>query len=63
MERHPDNQNYQLNAAVCMTNMERYDDALKILYKLNYERPDDSNINRVRAWTLVGARKYEQALR
>ena len=63
MAQHPDSRSYQLNAAVCMTNMDRYDDALKILYKLNYEQPDDNNINRVLAWTLVGAGKTEQAIR
>ena len=63
MARHPDSRSYQLNAAVCMTNMDHYDDALKILYKLNYEQPEDDNVNRVLAWTLIGAGKYEQATR
>ena len=62
-ERHPDSRSYQLNAAVCMTNMDRFDDALKILYKLNYEQPDDAGINRVLAWALVGAGKTDQAVR
>ena len=60
-ERHADNQNYQLNEAVCLTNMKRNEDALKILFKLNYESPEDINTNRVLAWTLVGAKRYEQA--
>jgi len=61
MDLHPDSLNYQLNAAVCLTNMGKQDEALKILYKLNYEMPDNDNVNRVFAWTLVGAHKYEQA--
>ena len=63
MVSHPDSHSYQLNAAVCMTNMDRYDDALKILYKLDYEKPDDANISRVLAWALMGAGKTAQAVR
>ena len=62
-ENHPENRSYQLNEAVCQSNLKQYDEALKTLYKLNYEAPDDQNVNRVLAWTLVGSKKYEQALR
>lgn len=61
LEKHPGHLNNQLNAAVCLTNMKQYDEALKILFKLNYEAPDNLNVNRVLAWALVGACKYEQA--
>jgi tetratricopeptide (TPR) repeat protein len=61
--RHEDHQGYQLNEAVCLTNLKNYDEALKILYKLNYDAPDNRNVNRVLAWTLTGRRKYEQALK
>ncbi len=60
---HPDHAGYQLNKAVCLTNLARYDEALKIIYKLNYNAPDDNNVNRVLAWTLVGNQQYEQAER
>ena len=63
MEKHEDNRNYPLNVAVCLTNMNDYEAALKLLYKLNYEAPDDNGVNRVLAWALVGAAKYDQALK
>lgn len=57
----PDNASTELNAAVCMTRLERHEEALRLLYKLNYERADDSNVNRVLAWTLTANKQYEQA--
>ena len=60
-EANEGNQNYLLNEAVCLTNMKEYDEALKILYKLNYESPDNLNVSRVLAWALVGSHKYSQA--
>ena len=59
--KHEQNQGYQLNEAVCLTNLQDYEVALKILYKLNYESPDNQNVNRVLAWALMGDGKYEQA--
>ena len=35
--------------------------ALKDLYRLNYESPEDQNVSRVLAWTLVCEGKYEAA--
>ena len=61
VEAHPDSHSYQLNEAVCQTNLKQYDEALKTLYKLNYEAPNDQNVNRVLAWALVGSQKYDQA--
>ena len=58
-----DNVGYQLNEAVCLTNLKKYEEALKILYRLNYDDPDNQNVNRVLAWALVGACKYEPALK
>ena len=52
---------YLLNKSVCLTNLHRYDEAEKILFRLNYETPDDENVNRVLAWTLTCDSKYEQA--
>ena len=56
-----DKKNYRLNFAVCLTNLGRYGEALKELYRLNYEFPDDKNVNRVLAWALVCEGKYEAA--
>ena len=55
--------NYLLNKAICLTNLHEYGEATKILYKLNYNDPDNDNVNRVLAWALTGDKKYEQAER
>ena len=60
---HPEKTGYVLNKAVCLVHLEQYDDALKLLYQLNYEHDDDDNINRVLAWTLTCDNRYEQALK
>lgn len=58
---HPGKVSYMLNKAVCLVNMEEYEDALKLLYQLNYEHEEDVNILRVLAWTLTCDGKLEQA--
>lgn len=60
---HQDHVKYQLNMAVCLTNLKDYQEALKILYKLSYEHPDDHQITRVLAWALTGNSQYEPALK
>ena len=60
---HPERQSYLLNEAVCLTRLQDYEGALKLLYKLNYEAPDDLDVMRVLAWALVGSSKYDQAAR
>jgi tetratricopeptide (TPR) repeat protein len=59
----PDKRSYLLNHAVCLTKLLRYQDALKELYQLNYENPDDRKVNKVLAWTLTCDGKYEQAIK
>lgn len=59
--QHPGKVSYMLNKSVCLVNMEEYEDALKLLYQLNYEHEDDVNIQRVLAWTLTCDGKMEQA--
>ncbi len=61
MEKKPEHKTYQLNAAVCMLNMGKADEALKMLYKLNYMYADDMTVSRVLAWALTIDGKYEQA--
>lgn len=58
---HPEKRTYLLNKSVCQTNLHQYDEAEKTLFRLNYESPDDENVNRVLAWTLTCDGKYEQA--
>ena len=58
---HPEHNSYMLNAAICMANMQQNDEALKLLYKLDYQNPDDLKVKRVLAWVLTVSDKYEQA--
>jgi Flp pilus assembly protein TadD len=58
---HPGKMGYMLNKAVCLVNMEEYEDAQKLLYQLNYEHADDVNVQRVLAWALTCDSKLEQA--
>ena len=60
-DRCPEKTFYQTSKAVCLANMKRYDDARQLLFKLNYEKPDDDFVSRLLAWTLVCCSKYEQA--
>ncbi len=57
----PEHTGYMLNAAICLANMERNEEALKILYKLDYQNPDDNKVKRVLAWVLTMSGRYEQA--
>ena len=57
----PDKKSYQLNKAICLTNLYRYDEAEQILFRLNYEDADNLEVARVLAWALTGNGKYEQA--
>lgn len=57
----PDHRHVQLNAAVCMLHLGQYNEALKVLYKLNFEDEQDEAVSRVLAWALTLTGKYEQA--
>ena len=58
---HPEKTNYLLNKSVCLVNLKDYEEALKLLYKLNYENPEDDRVNRVLAWTHLCSGNIEQA--
>lgn len=57
----PDKKNYLLNKAVCLLNLNRYEDAQALLFQLDYNYPDDDNVSRVLAWALMCNAKYDQA--
>ena len=52
---------YQLSLAACLANCGRTSEAEPILFKLNYLHPDNKNVLRILAWTLMAGGKYEQA--
>jgi tetratricopeptide (TPR) repeat protein len=58
----PEKKSYMLYLAYSLSNMYRYNEAEKYLYKLNYEYPDDLYVKRGLAEVLTGQDKYEQAL-
>ena len=58
---HPDDATYLLYKAICQIRMREFDKALKLLYRLNYENPDDDKVNRVLAWTHLCCHQLEQA--
>ncbi len=57
----PDNRGFMLNAAICMANINLPDDALKLLFRLDYEKPGDTKVKRVLAWVQTTCKRYEQA--
>ena len=59
--KYPEKTSYMLNKAVCLVNLEEYEDAQRVLYQLNYERPDDLGVAHVLAWSLTCSGKMEQA--
>ncbi len=60
-ERFPGRKGYELNMTVCMVNLGQCEEALKHLYKMSYENPDDVRISRVLARALVGVGEYAKA--
>lgn len=57
----PDNMGYALNYCVALTETDKYDEAVTLLYKLNYEHPESLETVRVLAWGLMGQGRLEQA--
>jgi len=58
---HPEKTGYALNYCITLTEAGKYDEAVNMLYKLNYEHPESMEIVRVLAWGLLGQGKLEQA--
>lgn len=59
----PENRKYTIGYCVCQTNLGNYDECQPMLFKMNYESPDDDTVKRILARCLVGGGKYEQALK
>lgn len=60
-EKFPERMSYELNMAVCMVNLGKYEEALKHLYKMNYERPNDTRVSRVLARSLMCIGQFDKA--
>lgn len=63
VEAEPDNRKYALGYCVCLTNTERYDEALALLYRMDYEHAGDCDVNRIMARALMGKGNCLQALK
>lgn len=58
----PDSLSHQLNYAMAMTKAGRGEEVVNLLYKLEYENPDNVTVNNTLGWTLMYVHKPEQAL-
>lgn len=59
----PDDRKNMINRSVCLMRLSRYQEAEKDLFRMNFETPDDKNVNRVLAWALTCDDKYDQAVK
>ncbi len=50
-----------LEFAVILAKSEQFDEAAKLLYKLDFKYPDTIDVKRVLAWALMGQRNLQQA--
>lgn len=55
------NLNYELGRVACLINLERQEEALPILYRLDYNHPNHQQIMGSLAWALTLCNKWEQA--
>lgn len=53
---------YQLKLAYCLLKMDQVDEAMDILYELNYKAPDNVDVLRSLAWGNVLRDKYDDAI-
>ena len=61
LELSPESKSYQLNVAVCLSNLHRDEESLKYLYKLNYLYSEDAAVVRVLAWVLLSCGRIEES--
>lgn len=57
----PSRQAWAMEYCIALDKAGRFEEASKILYRLDFQHPGTPNIKRVLAWTLMGLRKLEQA--
>jgi tetratricopeptide (TPR) repeat protein len=57
----PDKKSHALNYSATLLKLGKAEEAMQHIYKLDYEHPDDANVQRVKAWGLMSQGKLEQA--
>ena len=50
-----------LNLSIAQINNHKTDEGVKLLYRLNYEHPDDKNVLRALGWGLLVQKNIQQA--
>lgn len=60
-ERQEDKPTYRLNACIAMMQQEKYEEALKMLYRLDFTYEGNEDIKRHIAWALLMSGKIEKA--
>lgn len=61
VELQPGKKNYELNYSAALLKLGVIDEAMRIIYKLDYDAPDDVIVKRVKAWGLMAQAKLDQA--
>ena len=60
-EKQPGSKSAELNECIALLKLDRADEAVEKLFRMNYDYPDDLNVKRVLAWGLMCQGKLEQA--
>ncbi|MBQ5511828.1 MAG: tetratricopeptide repeat protein, partial [Prevotella sp.] len=58
----PDNNRYMLNLSIYQINNNHVDEGVKILYRLDYEQPNNIYVQRALGWGLMMQKNIEQAI-
>lgn len=61
LRAHPERRNYALFLAISQINSGQAEEASRLLFKLNYNYPDDQNVKRALAWAQMWMKKLQQA--
>lgn len=61
LEIHPDKKSYMMSLAVALLYQGQTDEAMPLVYKLDYQYPGDLNVKRTQAWGLMAQNRLEQA--
>lgn len=61
LEINAESRSYMLNASICMANLRQCEDALKLLYKLNYLDEENMEVVLVLAWVLTIEGRLDEA--
>lgn len=61
VEATPDSKTYAVNRCVALVKCGLFDDAAQTVYRLYFDYPDDINVARVVAWTLMEQNRLEEA--